>query len=223
MRTIRSLATALALAGFGPLLAAPAAAQVVPFDATLYGNLAAAWQQYVFSIPVPANPTFDTTGVNALVGQSGPLYFLCGAPTTDAITRNVRLPLGKFLFFPLVTVECSTVESFPFFGSNFAELLACATSFFNPSDQLSCTIDGVDVRRLKSYRAASPLYPFTMPPQNNILGLPGVTGGFSVTDGYWLLLEPLAPGNHVIHFTALITQGLGAGFSQNITYNLTVQ
>src|SRR5262245_3350128 len=101
---------ALMLAGFGSLLTAPAAAQVVPFDDTLYGDLAAAWQIYVLSVPAPVNPTLDLTGANALVGQSGPLVFLAGSASTDPVTRTVTLPRRKFLFFPLVTVECSTLE-----------------------------------------------------------------------------------------------------------------
>jgi hypothetical protein len=49
-----------------------------------------------------------------------------------------------------------------------------------------------------------------------------VTAGSSVADGYWLILEPLAPGDHVLHFEATIVAGPGAGFSQNVTYTLTI-
>src|SRR5262245_48014964 len=133
-----------ALAGIGSLTARTSA-QIVPYDATLYGSLAAAWQQYVMSLPLQANPTTDLSGVHALVGQSGPVYFLTGAPTTEPVTRRVTLPAGKFLFFPLVTVECSTVEPDPFHGTNFAELSGCAASFFGGTDALTCAIDGVAV------------------------------------------------------------------------------
>jgi len=221
MKLPRVVALTIALAA-ASLPASRAAAQAVPFDPMLYGALAAAWQQHIMRIPVPANPSTDFTGVHALVGQSGPVYYLAGAPTTDPVHRHVTLPRGKYLFFPLVTVECSTVEPAPFFGSNYVELSQCAGSFFAATDVLSCTIDGVPVTGLTGYRAQSPLYSFDMPPQNNVLGLPGVRGGLSVADGFWLLLEPLAPGNHVVHFTALLTTGIGQGFSQNITYHITV-
>ena len=204
------------------LLGSRAAAQVVPFDPTLYGALAAAWQQHIMSIPVQANPSTDLTGVNALVGQSGPVYYLAGAPVIDPVVRHVTMPRGKYLFFPLVTVECSNVEPAPFFGSNYVELSGCAGSFFDPTNVLSCSIDGVPVTGLHGYRVQSPLYAFDMPPRNNVLGLPGVSGGLSVADGYWLLLEPLSTGHHVIQFTALLTTGIGNGFSQNITYHITV-
>ena len=214
---------AFALASFGPLLTAPVAAQVVPYHPALYGELAAAWQRYIMSIPAQVNPILDFSGVNALIGQSGPLVFLAGAGTTDPVTRTVTLPRGRFLYFPLVNVECSTVEAAPFYGANYAQLSQCAGSFFAPSDVLTCTIDGVLVDGLTNYRAQSPLYHFRMPAVDNILGLPGVRGGLSVTDGYWLLLSPLSTGNHVIHFTALLTTGIGEGFTQDITYNLAVR
>jgi hypothetical protein len=223
MRKTCLASLAFAFATFGPLLTAPVTAQVVPYHPWLYGFFAATWQQYIMSIPASVNPTLDLTGANAPIGQSGPLYYLAGAGTTEPVTRDVTLPRGKFLFFPLVNVECSTVEAPPFFGRNYVELSQCAGSFLAPSDVLSCVIDGVPVAGLQGYRAQSPLYRFSMPAQDNILGLPGVTHGLSVTDGYWLLLAPLSSGPHVIHFTALLTTGIGAGFSQNITYNLTVR
>lgn len=223
MHAPRFVTMALALGTAAQLLCTAAPCQVVPHDPMLYGQLAAAWQQHVLRIPAQANPTLDTTGVHALVAQSGPVYFLAGATSTDPVVRRVTLPRGKYLFFPLLTVECSTVEPPPFFGSNYAELSQCAGSFFAPTDVLGCTIDGIPVPNLQAFRSQSPLYLFTMPPQNNILGLPGVRAGLSVADGYWLLLEPLPPGEHTIRFTALLTTGIGAGFSQDITYHITVR
>ncbi|MEO6596722.1 MAG: hypothetical protein ABIP94_18400 [Planctomycetota bacterium] len=223
MRNTRLASIALAFVTVGLVLTAPVTAQVIPsLHPSLRGVLAAGWQRYIMSIPASVNPTLDLTGANALIGQSGPLYYLAGSGSTEPVTRTVTLPPGKFLFYPLVTVECSTVEAAPFFGSNYPQLSQCAGSFFAPSDVLTCTIDGVPVAGLQGTRAQSPLYRFQMPAQDNILGLPGVTGGLSVTDGYWMLLAPLSTGQHVIHFTALLTTGIGAGFTQDVTYNLTV-
>jgi hypothetical protein len=39
------------------------------------------------------------------------------------------------------------------------------------------------------------------------------------TDGYWVLINPLPLGAHTISFGATST----AGFSLNVTYNITVQ
>lgn len=38
-------------------------------------------------------------------------------------------------------------------------------------------------------------------------------------EGYYIFLKPLSPGQHTIHFAA---DGCSEGFSQNVTYYLTV-
>ena len=83
-------------------------------------------------------------------------------------------------------------------------------------------IDGKEVQDLGDFRAQSPFFDFILPP-DNFLGLAGVTSGSAVSDGYWLMLKPLSPGNHVIRFEGAFVSGPGAGFSQNVTYNLTVK
>jgi hypothetical protein len=52
----------------------------------------------------------------------------------------------------------------------------------------------------------------------------GPSGSFSaqtvtgaVADGIYVMLAPLSPGRHVVHWTAT-----GGGFIQDITYTLTV-
>ena len=190
-----------------------------------YGDWSAAWWQHVLSISTDKNPNTDLTGVNCGVGQSsGPIFFLEGAPTTARVTRTCIVPARKVLFFPLVTVECSTVEPPPFFGSNAQDLRTCAAAFVDGVDTgtLKVRVNGKKVHKLRQFRAESPLFDFIMPAADNFLGLPGVTSGSSVSDGYWLMLEPLSSGHHVIHFEGAITSGPGAGFSQDVTYNLTV-
>jgi hypothetical protein len=40
-----------------------------------------------------------------------------------------------------------------------------------------------------------------------------------VSDGFWVMLPPLSPGVHVLHFQA----GNEPNVTQNVTYNLTVK
>ncbi len=173
----------------------PAAPKVIPPHARAFGRTfvewSAAWWQWIFSIPVDQNPILDLTGAVCHEGQSGKVFFLAGAGTTDPVTRACTVRLGTPLFFPLINAECSTVEPPPFFGGNAAELSDCAGSFFSSGDALSCAIDGVALQELERFRAQSPVFDFSMPAEKNLLGLPGVTSGMSVSDGYWLLLAPL--------------------------------
>ncbi len=50
-----------------------------------------------------------------------------------------------------------------------------------------------------------------------------MTFGSTVSEGYWVMLKPLSPGNHLIHGEGAYTFGSAAGFSQNVTYNLIVK
>jgi hypothetical protein len=55
-----------------------------------------------------------------------------------------------------------------------------------------------------------------MSPDDNVLSV-SASSGFSTADGYWLMLKPLSPGSHALHFASTLD-----GFSQNVTYDLTV-
>lgn len=202
---------------------------VAPEESVLgmtYGDWSAAWWQYVLSINKASNPVWDTAGFNCGVGQSaGPVFFLVGAATDAEITRSCTIPAGKVLVIPIINVECSTVESAPFLGSNGQELRTCAAAFVDGvgKNTLKVTIDYKSVRDVHEFRVQSPVFNFVMPADDNYLDLPGVTSGASLSDGYWLILKPLSPGHHVIHLEGAYVSGPGAGFSQNVTYDLTVQ
>ncbi len=79
------------------------------------------------------------------------------------------------------------------------------------------------VSDLRGHRAISPIFDVTFPTGDNLLtinnGYP-VSGIFDslVADGYYLMLEPLSPGTHVINFAARST----VGFALNVTDVITV-
>jgi hypothetical protein len=85
---------------------------------------------------------------------------------------------------------------------------------------LQVTVDGKNIKQLWKYRVQSPVFDITLP-DDNIIGLPPGKGA-SVSDGYWLMLEPLSPGDHTIHYEGAFVSGTGKGFKQNVTYHITV-
>ena len=190
-----------------------------------YGDWSGAWWRRMLAIPADSNPITDPTGANCGRGEAAAIFFLAGAFTTDPVARTCTVPATKPLFFPVVTVECSNVEPEPFFGRTPKQRAACAKGFVDGVGlgTLRVTLDGVDVPNLRRFRAASPDFAFTMPAEDNILGLPGVTSGRASADGYYVLLKPPAPGHHVMHFEGAFLSGPAAGFSQDVTYQLTVQ
>lgn len=219
--------TLIGLTLSAPVFAAPATrvfppGSLVPVPLTS-GELSARWWRWNYETPNSRNPTLDLTGAKCGVGQSGPVFFLAGAPVTTPVTRTCTIPAGKILFFPLIAAECSNQEPSPFFGANEAQLRACAERLLDGAapSSLKLTIDGTPVTNLVRFRARSPLFGFTVPEANQ-LGLPQGTSALSISDGFWIVAQ-VSPGNHVIHFEATLTSGAGAGFSQNITYNLKVK
>ncbi len=198
-----------------------------------YGEWSAEFWKWQFSLPVDDNPIFDTADCSE--GQSGHVWFLGGTTSSTEIapgvilgeaTRDCTVPAGTALFFPIVNVECSTVEGN---GTTEAELRACANSFADLIVDLAAELDGWSLHNLSSYRVESPLFTFGPLPDNNVLEFFGVnapegTTSPSVSDGVHLLLAPLSVGDHTLHFTGTLDLSSigGPTIIQDITYHLSV-
>lgn len=229
--TVAVLVAILALATAPTAMADGSGLYIVPPQASsaqigqTYGELSAAWWLTMLAIPVENNPTFDTTGTNCGFGETAQLFFLAGQGTGEAVTRSCTVPATKPLFFPIINVECSNVEKAPFFGATDAQRAACATQIADGVGltTLRLVLDGMNVGNLDRFRAASPPFDFTMPRNDNILFVPGKTSGRSASDGFWVLLQPPSPGSHRIHFEGAFVSGVGKGFAQDVTYELTVR
>jgi hypothetical protein len=182
-----------------------------PFGAT-YPEWSVSWWQWFFSLTV----TPDGVHADCSTHQNGPVWFLLAG---SAI--NCTVPSGKALFFPIINVECSSLEDPPFFGQTAADRHTCASSVMDTVTGLAVEIDGVALRDLTNYRAASPDFAFTVP-DGNIAQVPTDKShsGRSSADGFYLMLTPLTPGTHTIHFTGTIPP---FSFTIDTTYRLTVQ
>ena len=145
-------------------------------------------------------------------------------------TRDATIPAGTALFFPILASEASVLEGN---GTTDAELRSVAQWLQDHAQGLTCTIDGRPVRRLDNYRVQSPLFTIGPLPDNNVFEASGVpapegTTTPSVSDGVFVMVEPLSVGRHTIHYygAAVFTQaqdGFDFIFSQDITYHLTVK
>lgn len=204
--------------------------KVVSPQATVAGAAfpawSARWWQWAISLPFnDSHPLKDEEGDEVHRGQSGPVWFLGGAVNASGVvTRKVMLPAGKYLYFPLVNAECSSVEAPPYAGGDTQVTLNACARKFQKSD-LFCSVDGVAVPGLEGNRVLSPVFTFNAP-QPNLLGVTGPTQGSAVDDGYYVMLEPLAPGEHTLRFGGRFgytdtDPSLSFSFTQNITYQLT--
>jgi hypothetical protein len=192
-----------------------------------YGQWSAAWWQWLLAIPTgpgtDQNPQDDTTGQFCNTNQSGPVWYLAGSGTGAPTSRVCSFSSAKAIFFPLINVECSTLDAAPFNCTDEASCRKCVTKIVDGIDprSLSMSVDGAPaLHGVQAFRVLSPFFDFTVPSQN-ILGVPAGSG-MSVSDGYWIMLKPLSPGHHTIHFTGAFVRGLGTGFSEDVTYGVDV-
>lgn len=233
------LVALLVLLASAPAPAGENTAGVLPVNSKpnglTYGEWSARHWQWEYSMPVDKHPLFGTADVSE--GQSGEVWFLGGTFGSTELepgvfigmeTRNVTVPPGKKLFFPVVDAEASTIEGN---GDAEADLRATAEFFadFIVPESLYCEVDGQRVENLADYRVQSPLFTFGPLPDGNVLeefgyDAPEGSTSNSVSDGVFVMLAPLSAGKHTIRFGGVIdlTSAGGPIFIQAITYNITV-
>ena len=191
-----------------------------------YAEWAAKWWQWEFSLPTSVNPWFDT-GATAGIGQSGPVYFLTGILAPPPGTSTIRIPEGKTLFFPISNSWADNVDVDP--PVTFQELQKQAASFINTVSELHASIDGINLDNLFSYRVKSPPFCDWFPSEGNVYMTPQFNNSqFSgwtcpvASDGFWLMLAPLPPGEHTINFGATSVGTDGKFTTVDVTYKVDV-
>ena len=190
-----------------------------PYNLT-YSEWTAKWVEWEYSIPEAVNPAVDDTGRNCANNQTGPVWFLAGT-FGGAVTRQCTIPSDKAILVPIILAVCDSATE-PALDTE-EELRACAKADQDLVIGKEIIVDGVSVGSLDSYRFQSPLLNLTYP-ENNIAGIPPQTAK-AVSDGFWILLEPLSPGNHEIHFKAALGDPTAVGianFALDVRYLLTV-
>ncbi len=191
---------------------APAWAGVLPNDAIVDGRSlsewTAEWAKWSSSQPTNNHPWLDPDGRWATNEQpAAPVFFVVGlsgdlvGPGT--LTRTFSIPEDKYLFFPLLDVAWENIDTIP--PLTVEELRDAAAFFISTVSELHLSIDGIPVPALFQHRLMSPVYSYVLSDANNLKSLQyghPITGLIDpeVSDGYWVMIEPLAPGVHVINW-----------------------
>lgn len=198
---------------------------VLPPNSSPHGHSYAEWTeslwQWMASIPLDVHPGLDETGANIGQGQSGSVWYLLPNFTGATSVRTGCIPSGKALCIALIAMEASTREGY---GTTEEELRAAAAGIIDGVENLTCEVDGVSLQNLDRYRFQSAgMFSLTVPEDNvfDLWGVPTDAGTYypSVSDGYYVMLAPLAAGEHTIHFHGEIPM---IGYAPDITYHLTV-
>lgn len=185
-----------------------------------YGDWSAKWWQWAAQIPSNSNPVTDKTGAKCAQNQSGPVWFLAGSSGAPVL-RNCVIPAGKALMFAPLNSECSSAEDSTLKTED--QLRSCAVNADSGGDP-HVIVDGAKLQSMQTYKVQSPLFSFTFPKDNIFGAPPGPTK--SVSDGWYVMLQPLSPGKHTIHLYGAVVGNPTLGtqsFASDSTYNLVVK
>jgi hypothetical protein len=221
------------------------APKLFPLDSQPYGTSYAEWTarfwQWLIPQPSGNNAAEDKTGERCANSQrDSNVWFLPGT-TGGTFERTCTIPSGKAILISIINVVCS-YSTDPDLKSE-AELRSCAKTDQDKVDLVSLSLkrdqDKVDLFSFKfceaptcdslqnaaNYRIQSPLFNVTYPQDNIFGGQAGPT--LAVSDGYWVFLEPLSPGNYELStkgaLGCLEVTCASANFATDARYNLTVK
>ncbi|WP_139203171.1 hypothetical protein [Amphritea atlantica] len=182
-----------------------------------YANM---WWQWTYTMPKEISPVRDTTGKYCHVGQQGEVWFLAGGYGTSKIKRRCEIPQGKYIFFPVInmaywprtegSMSCDSAKRSAALNND--ELLSIQVELdsmkaLNPTSMRVASQDCFNLLGLVPKRYSPPnLYP-------------------AATDGYWVMLKPLAKGAHILKFNAMYNREKGAysKMAQDIEYKIFVK
>lgn len=162
-----------------------------------------AHQRWMLSTPFGINSANLTeSGANCGVNQEGPAWFLLGPGGLPNFSVQCDVPYGRPIFMPAlgITWQHGCPAPWPQLppGQSVEAFLRGLTSeFVDGIAQISMTLDG---RPLRLRRAATGVFAFTAA-QDWIAVDPCNTGSpqVALADGYWVLIDPPAPGRHTIN------------------------
>lgn len=155
------------------------------------------WWQWTVTMSDETSPVRDNTGKYCHVNQSGDVWFLAGGYGISKIKRHCIIPEGKHIFFPIINMaywpqndESKTCEDV----KNEAALNNSELYF------VYAELDGQSIPNLRNNRIKSKncfdLHELFAKSHKAKKVYP------SATDGYWLMLKPLAKGKHELKFNA---------------------
>jgi hypothetical protein len=168
-----------------------------PYGLT-YAEHAKNFWKWLLAIPAAESPMNDPSGDRCAVGQSNSnasVFYLSqgeGQPN-----RICKVPSGKGLFIPVMQVEWSDKEA-P--GASLEALHSSAKKDQDSVNSLYLNVDGKEYPYdyLLKYRTHTDDFEVVWP-DKGIFGV--MEGGPSkaVADGFYLITDPVAKGNHTVH------------------------
>jgi hypothetical protein len=188
-----------------------------PYDIP-FTDWTAKWWQWFIGIPNSQQPFADATGEKCGTNQGGPVWYLLGA--AGKVERTCTIPSDKAILFPILDTECSYSES-PSLKTE-EDLRKCAIDA-NKDAIIKASVDNQEIKDLDKYRVTSRIFNVTYPSDPVF----PTRSNFSqaVSDGWFIFLEPLKPGEHEIKFSASQLGGPTTAeiTAVDVTYHLNIK
>jgi hypothetical protein len=146
----------------------------------------------------------DTDGANAGRGQSGLVFFVAGTRGGSA-ARSFTVPAEVFVLIPVVNYISREDASDPAFARDpekeRADMEASLADLMASTTALHATVDGrsFGAEELRTHAELAPEFDFSAT-QGNVFGFPSGSKQIAHARGYYLMLPPLATGDHLIAF-----------------------
>jgi hypothetical protein len=194
-----------------------------PYGLTYDEHVQNFWK-WLLSIPSSENPLDDKTGDKCAASQTSSnssVFYLSGGE--GKVERTCTVPAGKGLLIPVMLVEQSDKE-IP--RASVEVLTNAAKQDQDGVNSLYLKIDNEEYtyNDLLKYRI-QPTEPFQVIfPDNGIFGVADGGPSQAVADGWYIISEPLTPGNHTVHFrSSLSCPDVGCiepAFAMDVKYNI---
>jgi hypothetical protein len=206
-------------------------------------NLQVKWLKWILGIPADKSPLLDETGDDCAEDQKGPIWYLAGFPGSTegppfggSAERDCTIPEGKDILIPIFNTACAEQTDAEFIKqvlgleedeeirpSQIKEgLIRCTDFIMDFVDTLQFSIDGEEVEEedFDDLRVVNPQFQLVYPEGNVFNQLPTDVKQKAVAQGYWILIEDLEPGEHIIE----VVSGLSEfDFQTDVTYHLTIE
>jgi hypothetical protein len=189
-----------------------------PYDVP-YNEWITRWWQWNMGMSKAEHPRDNYSAEKCTTNQNGSVWFLPDI-LTGKEERTCTIPAGKAILVPLLTGNCHN-DGVPQ-PMNDQELRTCAMSG-NEYGVISATLDGKTLKDLQNYRTQTPYYSITVPQDNIFDNKPGKYR--SISDGFFVFLEPLAPGKHDLRLSTSVSNPVDSqyNYAAESLYHLLIE
>ncbi|MGC1131831.1 MAG: hypothetical protein WA941_03325 [Nitrososphaeraceae archaeon] len=199
--------------------------QIFPSDSSPYGlgydEWVEKWLQWILSIPQERNPLLDPNGKFCGEGQTDPNVFFLAGTLGGKADRTCIISGDKALFFPILNVPSDLIRETEF-GSK-ESLKRFLENNQDAVTLISASIDNTSLTSRDTLRTQSQFFNLTYPEDDDR----GVYSEYNiaVSNGTWIMLEPLTEGYHHINFKGVLVDSASLDIDDliiDMTYHINI-